>query len=155
MNSIKINSCRFWIQILGSAVLIAGCNKELDLSDNPSPLTPVSLDANAGTWDMIVMTSKDQVAVAAPLDVNSTPYLAELAAIKTMQDNLTDEQREIIDYWSSGGIVRWNQIMRDIAAEFDLPPAPKDDGTYPVPDAENPFSDPAFPFSNPCYASRR
>ncbi len=35
-----------------------------------------------------------------------------------------------------------------------LPPAPRDDGGYPVPDAENPYGDPAFPFANPVYAAR-
>ena len=39
-------------------------------------------------------------------------------------------------------------------ARADLPPAPRADGTYPVPDANNPFADPNFPFGNPPYAAR-
>lgn len=50
--------------------------------------------------------------------------------------------------------MRWNQILRELVARYNLPPAPKDEGGYPVPDAENPFGDPNFPFANPVYAAR-
>ena len=56
--------------------------------------------------------------------------------------------------WGAGGVMRWNQITRELVARWNLPPAPRADGTYPAPDAENPFGDPAFPFSNPPYAAR-
>ena len=49
--------------------------------------------------------------------------------------------------------MRWNEILRELVAKADLPPAPKDDGTYPVPDSENPFADPPYPFGNPPYAA--
>src|SRR5206468_6611112 len=39
-------------------------------------------------------------------------------------------------------------------ARYNLPPAPNDQGGYPVADADNPFGDPAFPFANPVYAAR-
>ena len=42
-------------------------------------------------------------------------------------------------------MLRWNQIVRGLVARYSLPPAPRPDGTYPVPDAENPFADPQFP----------
>jgi hypothetical protein len=51
-------------------------------------------------------------------------------------------------------VLHWNEIARGLAARFDLPPAPRDDGTYPTPDAANPTADPQFPFSNPPYAAR-
>ena len=60
----------------------------------------------------------------------------------------------MIAYWSGGGVLRWNQILRELVARYNLPPAPRADGTYPAPDAANPFADPAFPFSNPPYAAR-
>ena len=84
----------------------------------------------------------------------SAAYQAELAAIKTAQAALTDAQRQYIEYWSGGGVLRWNQILRELVARVNLPPAPRDDGTYPAPDAENPFADPQFPFANPPYAAR-
>ena len=103
---------------------------------------------------MIVLTGPTQIAVAAPTTVTSTAYVAELAAIKSAQANLTSGQREAIAYWSGGGILRWNEIARELVARYNLPPAPRADGTYPVPDAENPFGDPNFPFANPAYAAR-
>ena len=67
---------------------------------------------------------------------------------------MTDAQRQNIDYWAAGGVLRWNEILRELVARADLPPAPRADGTYPAPDVENPFADPPYPFSNPPYACR-
>jgi hypothetical protein len=103
---------------------------------------------------MILLTGPTQIVVAAPSAVGSPAYVAELDAIKTSQANLTSDQRRAIAYWSGGGVMRWNQILRELVARFNLPPAPRDEGGYPVPDAENPFGDPAFPFANPVYAAR-
>ena len=77
-----------------------------------------------------------------------------MTAIKDAQSRLTADQRKAIDYWSGGGILRWNEIMLGLVARYNLPPAPNPDGTYPVPDANNPFADPQFPFGNPPYAAR-
>ena len=103
---------------------------------------------------MILLSGPGQFAVAAPASVTSAAYQAELAAIKKAQSSLTAAQRASIDYWSGGGVLRWNQITRALVARFNLPPAPAADGSYPVPDAENPFGDPNFPFANPAYAAR-
>ena len=51
-------------------------------------------------------------------------------------------------------MLRWNELMLQLVARANLPPAPNPDGTYPVPDATNPFADPVFPFGNPPYAAR-
>jgi hypothetical protein len=51
-------------------------------------------------------------------------------------------------------VLRWNEILMELVANSDLPPAPNPDGSYPAPDANNPFADPRFPFANPPYASR-
>jgi hypothetical protein len=45
-------------------------------------------------------------------------------------------------------------MLRKLVAQYNLPPAPKSDNTYPAPNAENPFADPNFPFANPPYAAR-
>jgi hypothetical protein len=103
---------------------------------------------------MILLTGPTQFTVAAPASVSSAAYTAELDAIKATQSHLTSAQRESIAYWSGGGVLRWNQIARELVARYNLPPAPAADGSYPVPDAENPFADPAFPFANPAYAAR-
>jgi hypothetical protein len=103
---------------------------------------------------MIALAGPSQVAVAAPTAVSSAAYVAELDAIKATQATLTADQRKAIAYWSGGGVMRWNQILRELVARYNLPPAPRDEGGYPVPDAENPFGDPNFPFANPVYAAR-
>lgn len=140
--------------VLISLTLLNGCDKEVESTEQFIPLQPVSQDANAGAWHMIVMTSADQVAVAAPADVNTDTYKAELTALKDQQRSLSRSQRDIIAYWSGGGVLRWNQILRQLVARYNLPPAPRSDGSYPAPDAENPFADPNFPFANPPYAAR-
>jgi membrane-associated phospholipid phosphatase len=103
---------------------------------------------------MILLTGPTQFAVAAPNPASSPAYQAELVTIRNAQAALTAPQRETIAYWSGGGVLRWNQIMRELVARFNLPPAPAVDGSYPVPDPENPFADPNFPFANPAYAAR-
>jgi membrane-associated phospholipid phosphatase len=92
--------------------------------------------------------------VSAPGQVGGVDYQAELATIRNAQARLTTDQRKAIDYWSGGGVMRWNEIMMELVARANLPPAPSADGTYPVPDANNPFADPQFPFGNPPYAAR-
>jgi hypothetical protein len=131
----------------------AGCENVKPLEELP-PRNPASSDAGAGHWRMLVLSSPTQVAVPPPVAVASDAYRAEVEAVKDAQRNLTAAQRESIAYWSGGGVLRWNQILRELVARYNLPPAPRADGTYPLPDAENPFSDPAFPFSNPPYAAR-
>ncbi len=115
---------------------------------------PRSNDPSAGFWRMIVLNSPTQVPVAEPLPVTDAAYQAELTVVKQAQSRLTSEEREAVDYWSRGGVLRWNEITMEMVAKANLPPAPRDDGTYPVPDANNPFADPMFPFANPPYAAR-
>src|SRR5947209_7318122 len=132
----------------------SGCDNTITSSEALPPLEMASLDSNAGSWRMIVLSSPTQFAVAAPVAETSAAYAVELAAIRTAQANLTAAQRNSIAFWAGGGVLRWNQIERELVARFNLPPAPRPDGTYPVPDPENPFADPQFPFANPPYAAR-
>jgi membrane-associated phospholipid phosphatase len=111
-------------------------------------------DENAGTWHMLVLSAPTQIQVAPPLSTGSPDYQAELTAIKSAQSRLTADQRRNVDYWSRGGVIRWNEILLELVARADLPPAPAAGGSYPAPDANNPFADPRFPFANPPYAAR-
>ena len=142
------------IAILAIALACAACDNTITSSEALPPLHVASLDSTAGSWQMIVLSGPTQFTVAAPAAETSAAYSAELAAIKTAQSRLTATQRRVIDYWAGGGVLRWNQIVRGLVARYNLPPAPRADGTYPVPDPENPFADPQFPFANPPYASR-
>ena len=138
----------------GPRQLLTGLIMSAVIVATVSPLLAQGNDPGAGAWRMIVLTGPTQIPVAPPASVSSLDYQAELAAIKAAQGRLTNEHRSSIEYWSRGGVLRWNEIMLELVARADLPPAPSADGTYPVPDANNPFADPQFPFGNPPYAAR-
>jgi len=144
----------YLLTIVLAVFAVISCDKEVALNQELKTLTPSNIDANAGTWKPVLLTSNAQIAVVAPTAVGSDAYKAELQAIKDLQAGLTKAQRSSIDYWSAGGVLRWNEILRGLVARFNLPPAPLANGTYPAPDAENPFGDPNFPFANPPYAAR-
>jgi len=140
--------------LAGAALCAASCDNPISPTDVLPPLVAASTDSGAGGWTMIVLSGPTQFSVSAPAAETSATYVAELAAIKSVQSHLTAAQRQAIAYWSGGGVLRWNEIVRALVARFNLPPAPRADGTYPVPDPENPFADPQFPFANPPYAAR-
>lgn len=147
---------KIFLSLALTGAVITSCDKTLEQGEDFQALNPVDQDIDAGSWTMKALASSGAYdgIVVAPADPSSQTYKDELAAIKTAQANLDSKKRAIIKYWSAGGVLRWNQILRDLTARYNLPPAPASDGTYPVPDAENPFADPGFPFSNPPYAAR-
>lgn len=142
--------------LLVMVLLPLSCNKDVGSQENLFPLIPTNIDANAGTWKPMGVTNytKYSTSVPTPADPSTPAYQAELASIKNLQSVLTKDQQNIIDYWSDGGVLRWNQIFRDLVARYNLPPAPLPNGTYIFPDVNNPFADPQFPFTNPPYAAR-
>jgi hypothetical protein len=140
--------------LLAACLAATGCDTGVHSTEPLPPQTPNGADAGAGSWRLLVLAGPQDVPVAAPASTTSPAYLAELEAIKAAQATITDAQRERVEYWSGGGVLRWNQILRELVARYNLPPAPRPNGTYPAPDADNPFGDPAFPFSNPPYAAR-
>ncbi|SPE17614.1 Phosphoesterase PA-phosphatase related protein [Candidatus Sulfotelmatomonas gaucii] len=142
------------VPTIGLALTISSCTKSIPSGEQLGPLTPISTDANAGTWKMIVLSGPTQIPVVAPAAANDPTYLAELQSIANEQANLNDSERTAITYWGASGVLRWNEILRDMVAANDLPPEPNADGTYPAPDPNNPFSMPTYPFSNPPYAVR-
>lgn len=145
------------IFISGMVVLLAmtACNKNVsDRTGNLPALNPADQDLNAGSWKPMLLSRPDTFAVAAPAATNSTGYLADLLELKGYQKNMTGAQLEAVKYWSAGGVLRWNEIMRELVAKYNLPPYQTPDGKYPAPNANNPFAYPFFPFANPPYAAR-
>jgi hypothetical protein len=135
-------------------IVVAAIAAALILTTGDRAVLAAGNDADAGNWQMIVLTGPTQFQVAPPSQVGSLDYQNELTAIKNAQSRLTNAQRQAINYWKRGGVLRWNELLLEMVAKADLPPAPAADGSYPVPDANNPFADPQFPFGNPPYASR-
>jgi hypothetical protein len=154
---LKLSRLRIVLPAIASCsalIFATSCDNTLRLTEVLPPLDAASLDASAGSWRMILLTAPNQFTVAAPAAVASPGYASELSAIKAAQSTLTSAQSQSIAYWSGGGVLRWNQVLRELVARYNLPPAPAVNGTYPVPSAENPFGDPNFPFANPAYAAR-
>ena len=85
------------------------------------------------------------VAVAAPIATNTPDYIAQVNEIKSWQANLTNEEKAIVKYWSAGAVLRWNEILRELVAKYNLPPYQNADGTYPVSNATNPLLTRNFP----------
>ena len=142
---------------IAAIVLLAvfqSCEKDLPTNLAFSAYDYASLDENGGNWNPVLLDSASQVAIPAPDAASSATYLAELADLKAASGNLTADQAEAVEYWSNNGLIRWNEIARELAAKYNMPPAPNADGTYTLPDAANPSNYPNFPFAHPPYASR-
>jgi hypothetical protein len=141
--------------VVAGIAIISSCSKDvIGRTDETPALKPAKLDENAGTWKTILLTAPTDVTVAAPIATNTPEYIAQVNEIKSFQANLTDQEKNIVKYWSAGAVLRWNEILRELVAKHNLPPYQNADGTYPFPSANNPLAYPQFPFANPPYAAR-
>jgi len=135
--------------------LIYSCSNDITESNELfSPLNPKNTDELAGNWKTILLTSPDEFSLEAPNATNTPAYAREINEIKSYQENITEDQKRMVKYWSVGGVLRWNEIMRTLVARHNRPPYQNEDGTYSAPSGANPFANPQFPFSNPPYAAR-
>lgn len=143
------------VLLSGLLLMQSACKKSIEgRTDNIPALSPADIDLEAGTWKLVSLSRVDSFAVAAPALITLPGYIGELNEIKGLQTNMSAEQKDKIKYWSAGAVLRWNELMRDLVAEHNLPPYQNEDGTYPIPSGVNPFNYPQFPFSNPPYAAR-
>lgn len=154
------------IKITLSAFLLSvgmvACDKTLEKDGTElTPLDPIKIDDNAGTWKTYTTTSIADYAtvITTPDAVNSAKYRSEIEEVKLEVGKINDARRDAIRYWNGGGILRWNQIMREMVAKNNLPPVENDKGLYPIPSSANPDNldnlvGTGFPFSNPPYAAR-
>lgn len=141
------------LSVFGFSVVLTSCDKTIDEPQRVG-YAPANVDEKAGTWKTYILTAPTDVTVATPTSVTSTDYQAELTDLKSKSASLTREQQEAVVYWGAGAVYRWNEIARELAARYNVPPASTPDGKYPVPDANNPLADPRFPFANPPYTAR-
>ncbi|WDF54974.1 phosphatase PAP2 family protein [Mucilaginibacter sp. KACC 22063] len=138
-----------------TAMFASSCKKDIVETNMEYPaLSPSNIDLNADTWKPILITGFNDLTVATPDAVTSPAYQADLNEIKGLQRNISTDQKNLINYWSAGAVLRWNEILRELVAKYNLPPYQNPDGTYPAPSSANPFAYPQFPFSNPPYAAR-
>jgi len=138
-----------------SLLALASCSKEItERNMEFGALNPDKTDTSAGTWKPVLMTSATEFSCDVPIAVTSPDYKLQLLEIKSRQANMTDEDEEKLKYWSSGSVLRWNEILRELVAKYNLPPYQNPDATYPIPNSANPLAYPYFPFANPPYAAR-
>ena len=141
------------VSVLSIASGLVSCDKRIE-EPQRAGYSPASVDEKAGTWKTYVLTAPTDVTLAAPAALTSAEYQAELTDLKSKSASLTSAQREAVAYWGAGAVYRWNEIARELAARYNVPPASNAEGKYPVPDAANPLADPKFPFANPPYTAR-
>jgi hypothetical protein len=140
--------------LLACFLAFAACNKEVDPQTDLEPYAETELDAAGGNWKTFVLTDAGEIAVPAPESETSAAYLAELQEVAGMSGAPLEEQRAIARYWGAGGVLRWHEIARELAAEYNVPPNYNPDGTYPKPDPANPGAYPRLPFANPPFTAR-
>jgi PAP2 superfamily len=139
--------------LLAVALFLAYCSK-VDPFPADEAYTFSSADEKGGSWHLVLLSDVKTIALDAPKQVTSPEYVSEVAAVKQATQAITSEQISAVQYWGTNALVRWNEIARELAAKYNLPPVANPDGTYPVPNAANPGVYPYFPFSNPVYSAR-
>src|SRR5215204_3826552 len=98
------------LALLAIVVPIASCDKTIvEPSAVLPPVEAASVDANAGSWKMLVLTGPEQVVVPDPAPVTSPAYVAELQSVKAAQASMTEEKRAAVRYWTGAGVLRWNE----------------------------------------------
>ena len=136
-------------------VFLQSCSKDITgRTDDTAALNPAKTDIDAGAWKTVLLTAPTEFSVAAPPATNTPDFIAQINEIKSWQNKLTEEEINLVKYWSAGAVLRWNEIMRELVSKYNLPPYQNPDGTYPAPNANNPLAYPYFPFANPPYAAR-
>lgn len=142
---------------------MTACDKTIERDGTElSPLAPIKTDVEAATWKTYTTFNIADFTVAAvaptPATVTSAQYLQEVEEVKAEVAKIDDARRDAIRYWNGGGVLRWNQIMRELVAKNNLPPAEDANGNYAIPSSADPDNlngtGTSFPFSNPPYAAR-
>ncbi len=135
-------------------LLLVSCSKEVEDAMFEA-YAPSKIDVNGGSWKTFILTSPTEVSVAVPYLTSDAKYIREIDSLKSIViPKLTTAQKEAVKFWGAGSVLRWNEIGRELAARYNLPPASNAAGVYPVPDPANPLADPKFPFANPPYTAR-
>ncbi len=146
--------------LLGMMIAFSQCDKTPPENPAYEPYAETSLDANAGNWKTYLPIDSNKTAVPTPDSVGSVAYLAELDNLRASMSNASFQEKELATWWGGNGVLRWHEIARELAANYNVPPNYIYDSTgtavYPplVFDPNNPDAYPRVPFANPPIASR-
>ena len=103
--------------LMGGSVVFNSCSKSIDEQNMHYPMiNPTRVDANAGSWKPILLTTANEFACATPIATTSPDYVIQLNEIKSFQNQLTTDERKLVEYWGAGAVLRWNEIMRELVA---------------------------------------
>jgi membrane-associated phospholipid phosphatase len=141
-----------WFILTSVFLGLVSCDKTVEEPVRMAYL-PAQLDERAGQWTPYVFDLAE-LKVPAPEAATSAAYQREISELKSLTASLSGTQQQAVDYWGAGAIHRWNEIARDLAAQYNLAPVANPNGQYPVPDPANPTAEPRYPFANPPYTAR-
>ncbi len=156
----KINISYLLAVSIGLMIAFSQCDKIPPENLPYAPYAETSLDAKGGTWKTYLTIDSNKTAVPTPDAVGSAAYLTELANLRSKMAASTAEERDLAVWWGGNGVLRWHEIARELAANYNVPPNYVYDTTgtpvYPalVFDPANPDKYPRVPFANPPVASR-
>lgn len=129
--------------LLFTLIQLSGCKDNTPISKPEfSALTFENPDANGGAWKTIIIASPKDYIVDVPFSIDSDEYQKELKQSKLIVSKVTYAQEVAINHWASGGVLRWNQIARELVAKYNHPPK---NGVNP---------DPLKPMASPPFAAR-
>ena len=122
---------------------LSRCKENIPVSKPEYPaLTFKNTDINGGAWKTVLINSFQEYSVEVPSSVDSHEYQQELAQSNFVVNQRNYAQEVAINYWASGGVMRWNQIARELVAKYNHPPK----------DGEK--LDPTKPMASPPFAAR-
>jgi len=156
----KINISYFVVILLGIWITFTQCDKTPPENPAYEPYAETSLDANAGNWKTYLTIDSNKTAIPIPDAVGSEAYLTELDNLRSKMTGATAEEKALAVWWGGNGVLRWHEIARELAANYNVPPNYVNDPTgnpvYPelVFDPANPDAYPRVPFTNPPVTSR-
>jgi hypothetical protein len=156
----KINIFYCVVTMLSIWITFTQCDKTPPENPAFEPYAETSLDANAGNWKTYLTIDSTKTTVPTPDVAGSAAYLTELDHLRSKMAAATSEEKELAVWWGGNGVLRWHEIARELAANYNVPPNYVFDTTgtavYPalVFDPANPDAYPRVPFTNPPVASR-
>ena len=141
--SVKITQIFIHFFLVFTLLLSSSCKENTPISKPEfPPLTFENPDANGGAWKTIIINSPQDYLVDIPLNIDSEEYRQEIAQSKYIVSQRIYSQQVAINHWASGGVLRWNQIARELVAKYNHPPK----------DGEK--QDPNKPMASPPFAAR-
>ena len=85
-----------------------------------------------------MLKSAAEVTIPQPDAITSDAYQRELTEVKNGLLSANPEQNTAVNYWAVGGVIRWNQIARQLVAKYNVAPAYGATGQSLPYDATNP-----------------